>query len=115
MHITPAIISAAYEYIRSVPPANEWKLPPAEQVEFRVTRDKNNLGQHTTYRWTKEHIIYLSSAGICHTDTLLKVLAHEMVHAALAQEGNHSQGHGRAFIAKTLSICASHGWDARAF
>ena len=115
MHLTPNILAAAYEYIRSVAPASDWKLPPAEQVEFRVSRDKNALGTHTTYKWTKEHIITISSSKISHSDTLLQVLAHEMVHAAMAEAGNEPVSHNRAFWERAVPLCANMGWDPKAF
>ena len=115
MHPTPTILAAGYEYIKTVPPAGEWKLPPAEQVEFRVTKDKNKLGQHTTYRWTKEHIIYISAACVSHGDTLLRVLAHEMVHAAMAEAGNDAVSHNRAYWERAVPLCLSMGWDPKAF
>lgn len=115
MHPSPKIIAAAYEFIKTVPPANEWKLPPAEEVEFRVSKDRNTLGQHTTYKWTKEHIIVISSACISHGDTLLRILAHEMVHAACAEAGLNQVNHSRPFWERAIPLCVNMGWDPKAF
>ena len=89
--------------------------PPSEQVEFRVSKDRNNLGQHTTYKWTKEHIIIISSACISHGDTLLRILAHEMVHAATAEAGNNPIAHNRAYWERAVPLCVNMGWDPKAF
>ena len=116
MYPSPKILAAAYEYIKTVPPVNKWKLPPAEEVEFRITKDRNVLGQHTTYRYSRrEHIIYISGARISFGDTLLRVLAHEMVHASLAEEGRNAVSHNKEFHSRAKELCKAMGWDEKDF
>ena len=115
MHPTPEILSAAWDFLRTIEPIKSWKLPPAEQVEFRVTRDRNKFGEHATYKWTKEHIVYISAACVSHCDTLLQTLAHEMTHAAMAEAGNNPTAHNRAFHERAVALCFSMGWDPKAF
>ena len=115
MYPTPETLAAAWDFLRTVEPVKDWKLPPAEQVEFRVTKDRNNLGAHTTYKWTKEHIIYISASCVSHCDTLLRVLAHEMVHAAMAEAGNNPTAHNRAYLERAIALCFNMGWDPKAF
>lgn len=114
MHPTPAILAAGYEFIRSVPPVRGWNLPPSDQVEFRVMRDRTVYGAHTTYAWKREHIIDISAANISHADTLLRALAHEMVHAACAVAGERTE-HGEPFQRRARVLCRAMGWDERAF
>lgn len=115
MHPTPETLSAAWDFLRTIEPIKSWKLPPAEEVEFRITRNKHTLGEHTTYKWTKEHIVWISSVCVSHCDTLLMVLAHEMVHAAMAETGKNSTVHNRSFYERSEPLCLAMGWDPKAF
>src|SRR5690349_18038866 len=46
LRLTPDIIEGAYEFLRMTPPFRGWRLPPADEVEFVVSRHKRYLGYH---------------------------------------------------------------------
>src|SRR3990167_10802079 len=77
--LTPAALSAAYEFLRTTSPFRGWKLPHADEVEFHVTRHRDREADHEVRR--REHTIRVSSRTIKTTDALMQAMAHEMIHA----------------------------------
>lgn len=114
--LTPAMLETAYEYMRSTPPFRGWKLPPAEEVEFHVTRHRDREGDHCAYRYRPEHVIRVSAYYIHATNPLLMVMGHEMIH--MQQEMRRlakPDTHNKDFCAKAARVCRIHGWDLRLF
>jgi hypothetical protein len=114
--LTPHILAAAYEYLRTTPPFRGWKLPSADEVEFCVTQHRDRDGDHSRYHRTDEHIIRVSSYWVKTTDGLMQVVAHEMLHQR--QERMNPairRGHNPAFLRMAARVCAVHGWRAHDF
>ena len=111
--LTPHNLAAAYEYLRATTPFKGWKLPPAEEVEFRVVRDKRIDGQHNFYLGTKrgEHIISVSVPNVHTTTCLLITMAHEMIHAKQTADGVRGRGHNIEFWQLARQICHVHGCE----
>jgi hypothetical protein len=118
LRITPETLTAAYEFLRALPPFAGMKLPPADEVEFRITRRTDEFGR---YQWMgKRHRISISEKSSGNADTLLKSMAHEMNHLSLEQDGLESyrggeNTHNKHFKARAARICKVYGWDAKAF
>jgi SprT-like family len=113
--LTRDMLRAAYDFLNETPPFNKWNLPDGEDVEFKIIRNRDRFGW---YRFNGEkHVIALSSGCIGYTDTLLRTMAHEMIHLheEHAEACTPRQDHSRAFYRWAAQICASHGWDAKAF
>lgn len=115
--LTPAILEAAYEFLRSCPPFNRWKLPCGEEVEFCVILLKDREGDHTTYKGTTDHVIRVSSKRIGHTHSLVVVMAHEMIHARQAVTKTYTAGveHNAEFRRLAAGVCKLHGFDPKTF
>lgn len=117
MILTPDIARAAYDFLRTGPPFR--RLPPGEEVEFRVTRDRTTRGCYTNYVWTKDHIIEISEASVEHLATLFMVMAHEMIHALQHQRGTAGgrgkKGHNAEFHRLAKRVCRQYGFDYRTF
>jgi hypothetical protein len=98
------------------PPFKEWRLPPALEVKFVVSRSKTKRGDYETMPSGK-HCIRISAENHAHTDSLLQTVAHEMVH--LHQAHNQTPGrrsdHGEEFLAFARQVCEVHGFDEKAF
>jgi hypothetical protein len=113
--LTPHMLAAAYDFLRECPPFKGWKLPEAEGIEFRVVRDPTLHGWHKCD--AGNHCISVSEAGVGQTITLLKVVAHEMIH--LWQYNcklDHAHSHHNAKFRTTARVvCEIHGWDVKAF
>src|SRR6266849_10948867 len=81
--LTPEMLEAAYAYLRATPPFDKWKLPEPEDVKFTVSKVKGDYG---AYRWDgKQHTITMSSKMVGYTSTLMKYMAHEMIHMYLEE------------------------------
>lgn len=110
--LTPDLLRSAYEFLRSTPPFRSWKLPPGESVRFHVTRHRDREGDHGVEKGV--HVVRVSSRNIGHTESLLIVLAHEMVH--MYQEAQKVRAaHNPAFCRLSRRVCRYHGWDPKVF
>jgi hypothetical protein len=108
------ILAAAYQYLASTPPFYKWNLPDAEDVAFRVTRTPRFDGEYMFANG--QHYIFISSAGHGHTNTLMKTMAHEMIHLHEQHAGACGKGeHSRAFVRWCEQVCRIHGWDVKSF
>ena len=111
-------LAAAYDFLNTTPPFNKWNLPDAEDVGFRLSRRKKELGR---YQWDgKRHTIIASSLAIGHTSTLMRFLCHEMIHLHLEATGTDSRRggedtHNVAFQKFAAEVCKYHGFDPKAF
>lgn len=109
MHLSADAVVAAYSFLRATRPFNRWRLPDADEIVFTVTGSKVHYG---AANWSKRSL-WVSGRLIGHTDTLLRVLAHEMAHFRADAQGETAV-HGRLWHRAVRSICREHGWDAKA-
>ena len=112
--LTPHMLAAAYEYLRSTPPFRGWKLPHADEVKFTVNRHPSDLG---ACQGGPTCTIEISSVTVGHTDTMLRTMAHEMIHLRQFLHGEETRNsmHNRDFRRKSGQVCRYHGWDVRVF
>lgn len=115
--LTMETLAAAYDYLCTTPPFCDWNLPDAEEIDFKVSRRVSEFGR---YQWVGKHTISMSSKTIGQTTTLLRYLAHEMVHLHLEITGMESKSgglniHNTAFRKFAAQACKFHGWDPKAF
>lgn len=112
MHIAPEMLEAAYSYLLTTPPFRRWKLPPADEVEFRVVRHPDRRGWHKVDNG--RHIICLSDRCIGRTDSLMATMAHEIIHMHGDRKGIRS-AHGAWFKRQAAMACRQHGFDPLLF
>lgn len=115
--LTPAILEAAYEFLRVCPPFKAWRLPPADDVEFHVIARPDREGEYTRYCGTDDHIIGISGKRIGHTSSLIIAMAHEMIHLKQARAKTETKGaeHNAEFGVLSKRVCRIHGWDEKVF
>ena len=111
--LTPRMLEAAYEFLRSTPPFKGWALPANDKVRFRVTRHLDTHGQANGHDDPGPEID-ISTAVVGHTYTLMKALAHEMIHIHLDRSGVRA-AHGAAFKRCAALVCKRHGFDPKEF
>jgi hypothetical protein len=112
--ITVDNLRTAYDYLNTSEPFIRWNLPDGEDVEFRITRSKDNYGTHRLL--DHRHFISISAIMVGHTSTLMAVMAHEMIHVHEAQSAHSEHGkHSVAFKRWAAQVCKAHGFDPRAF
>ena len=73
--LTPEMVAAVYVCLRQFPPFSRRKLPPADEVEFRVSNKRNTMGEYTRYVRTSDHIVTVSALTIGHFSTLANVVS----------------------------------------
>lgn len=115
--LNPDILAAAYDFLAATEPFRRWNLPDSDDVKFRVVRSKWVFGR---YVWDGTHAIEMSSSSIGQTDTLMRFMAHEIIHVHLRLTGMESKSkdpnvHNAAFRKLAARVCATHGWDLKAF
>jgi hypothetical protein len=118
LKLSPELIAAAYEFLRVTAPFRSWRLPPAGEVEFVVSRHRFAVGYHRgARRKTRSHEIGISEVCVGHTNTLLRTMAHEMIHQyqqRARSETAHTE-HNAEFVRLARLVCRYHGWDEREF
>ena len=110
--LKPETLEAAYEYLRTTPPFDRWQLPEGEDIVFKVTRSKHNMGEY--YFHKGKHHIAVSAHLVGHTPTLMALVAHECVHLFQRISCMESKAmHNEAFRKLANSVCKSHGFDPK--
>lgn len=114
IHLTPEILEAAYNYLKTTPPFRRWKLPASDLIEFEVTGSVRFSAEHQR-KSKHRHTISLSCRKIGHTLTIFVAMAHEMVHLFQAIKHGRSVGHNEEFHRCARTICRHHGFDPKDF
>ena len=112
LRLTPERLAAAYDFLRAFPPFDRWRLPPGDEVRFHVAYVDNWYGHYSRLR--RSHRIDISAVTVGHGDTLLRTMAHEMVHVR-QNLLNKSTVHNAEFRRLGGVICSRFGWDPKAF
>ncbi|MBI3676025.1 MAG: SprT-like domain-containing protein [Proteobacteria bacterium] len=118
LRLTPEIIEGAYEFLRLTPPFKNWRLPHADEVEFVVSRHHLHLGYYRGLRRkVHSHEIGISETCVGHTNTLLRAMAHEMIHQyqQRARTETPNTEHNAEFKRLARTVCRHHGWDEKEF
>lgn len=110
------MLPALYEYLRATRPFRGWALPPADEVGFGIIRMANCRGDYDKHRGSRPHFIRLSDRFISFTAGATAVMAHEMVHLALAVNNAPDWAeHGASFSRLAKRVCKLHGFDPKEF
>jgi SprT-like family len=109
LHLTPAMLEAAYELLRVTPPFRNWKLPEADDIEFHVTKfpHRADCGWDGT-----EFTIRVSLTSHDTLKELLETMAHEMCHMRYPNDRAH---HGYLFKRLAAQVCRHHGFNREEF
>lgn len=109
--LSPEMVEAAYEFLLKTPPFRRWRLPPSDDVVFHVTAHRSQMGAYETSG--KDHSMFISARMVGHTDTLIRVVAHEMAHMRQQAMGDRSLAHNANFFRLTARISKYHGFDPK--
>lgn len=125
LNLSAAMLERAYDFLVVTPPFYTWGMPFADEVEFAVIRNENYLGFFSVQRretafgylsleeWGK---IEISDRCCGHTDTLLRAMAHEMIHLYQWHSGKDTRSkHNADFKRRAKRVCEAHGWDPKLF
>lgn len=117
LKLTPKILEGAYTYLVETDPFVSWNLPDAEDVIFKIVKDRTLHGWHYFKRLPRkklQHYIAASTNTVGHSMTLITSLAHEMCHMQEAELGL-KPGHGPVFQRLAKHVCKFHGFDPKSF
>src|SRR5690349_19060220 len=78
LRLTPDMLAAGYDFLRTTDPFRRWKLPEADELGFHVVRKAGLSADFGVEAGIP--FIRLSEASNGHIDTVLASLAHEMIH-----------------------------------
>ena len=105
---TPKTIEAMYLMLCQMKPFKSWNLPNTSEIDFVVTDDEDAYG---TYVFDNDiHIITISKAKCSHFETILKTLAHEMIHMKRHRTKSWDQ-HDAVFRRYAKAIADEFGFD----
>lgn len=111
---TPDHLRASYDYLRAFRPFNRWPMPDSATLAFRVTRERNTAGWYI--RVGDAHKIIVSARHAGSHLTVLKIVAHEMIHLKQAIVGTESPANHNADYKRLAAIvCRAWGWDDKDF
>ncbi len=111
------MVEAQYELLKLTPPFTRWKLPPADDVIFKITNAKDREAHFVIRTDGTDPEIAVSNHHINTLDQLAQALAHEMVHLYmdLNKINGGPTGHGFRFQRLARSVCRHHCWDITRF
>ena len=115
IQISIETVEATYELLRTTEPFKRWKLPEADDISFRISRDNNNRGE---FHVDAKGIPWITANQKYHStlDELLKTVAHEMCHLVEYRAGARNDvQHGYIFNDLANIVCKRHSFDRGAF
>jgi len=112
LRLTPDMLAAAYDFMRTTEPFRLWSLPESDELGFCVVRDPALSADFGLREGMP--CIRVSEASNGHTVTLLSTLSHEMVHLRQHLTGDREH-HGPRFKRMAARVCAVHGFDPKIF
>jgi hypothetical protein len=101
-------LEAMYLMLNQMKPFKYWNLPNTACINFVVTDEEDAYG---SYIFDDEiHIITISKAKCSHFETILKTLAHEMIHMKRHRTKAWDQ-HDAVFRRYAKAIADEFGFD----
>jgi len=115
MKLTPVILKEIYEVLSICEPFDKWNMPYADEIKFEVTQDMDCMG---TYLYDDgsdfEHTITISAARCGHLDTVIRTMAHEMIHCS--RHGTVTDAwlkHDKTFRNRARLVSQAMGFDEK--
>lgn len=106
--INKDMLGPAYDYLRATKPFSGWKLPPADEVVFKIVPHKGHCA-HYIMRGDGRHEIGLSAHWHPRHVMLLSTMGHEMVHMRQEIAGLRTRAmHNADFWRCADRICKAH-------
>ena len=112
LRLTPDMLAAGYDFLRTTTPFLRWRLPESDELRFHVVRHavlSADFGVEAGMPF-----IRISEGCNGHSVTLLASLAHEMIHLRQYLTGDREL-HGPRFQRMAAKVCAAHGFDPKIF
>lgn len=115
--LTPEMMEGVYEYLRATQTLRALKLPHADEIGLKVTRDTDCYGWMHGDKRSKNADIGISEVCVGSSDVLVRTMAHEMIHLyqhrACTETSNTK--HNAEYRRIARAVCAELVFDFRAF
>jgi hypothetical protein len=83
---TPDMLAHCYDMvIASSRTLKSWKLPPSEDIKFKITNHKDRFAHHEVVGGV--HILAFSACYVSRFETLISTMVHEIIHVHQDQAG----------------------------
>ena len=102
--VTPETVRATYEHLLAFPPFCNWKMHPAKKLTFLIVPYTGEYAQFDTEKME----LRVSAAAMSKHHTLLKKVAHEMIHVYEHASGRWTTTHDTAFFFKCRDRVCKH-------
>lgn len=110
--LTTENCAAMYDFLVVTEPFVKWNLPDSEDVIFRIFKDSSCMGWYV--KENGRHVLGMSASRIGQSFTLMRVMAHEMIHLHQEHAGFAGKSeHGRAFYKLSSIVARHHGFDPK--
>ena len=110
MKLTPKGLASIYLMLRTFKPFCGWHLPEISSIEFKVTNEIDVMGTYIFCDLTDKHQITISRARNGHLSTVIRTLAHEMIHLKRANTSKWDK-HDAVFRKLAAQISNELGFD----
>ena len=108
--VTRSTCIAVYELLIQLPPIKAWRLPPSKDLIFVVRNLPDVYGMFEP----EPHKITISSAKHAHLDTVIRTMAHEMIHLHLfLRKDPDWDKHTKVFLDAAEKVSHSLGFDPK--
>lgn len=113
MKLTPTILKQIYITLSICEPFSKWNLPLADEIKFIVTDDIDTMGTYYYDDGEKHaHTITISKARCGFIETVIRVMAHEMIHASRHDTITEAwTKHDKTFRYRAHQIGTTLGYD----
>lgn len=117
LHLTPEMLESQYELLKLTPPFRGWKLPPADDIIFKIINWKDREAHFVVRKGGGEPEIAISTHYVKTLNQLAQCLAHEMIHLHMDRKKMHPgpTAHNWRFKRFAKTVCRTHGWDLEGF
>jgi hypothetical protein len=113
MKITPKILESIYLTLAKCEPFTKWDLPPSELCRFLIVDDHSVMA---TYEYdeslARPHIFCISKARCGWYDTIVRSMAHEMLHCSSHKSGKWNF-HDATFKRRKTQVGLELGFDPK--
>jgi hypothetical protein len=110
--ITPETVKATYLYLLNFPPFSRWQMIKPERLTFLVVDYSSEYARYAPDRME----IRVSNVTVSKQQTLLKKMAHEMIHVHEHAVDRWSKKHDSAFFIKCRDqVCRHFDFDPADF
>ena len=115
MIFTPDHLHATYDFMRHFKPFCRWKLPPGDEIAFKLTLEQKTSGYCQPDR--DQHWIAVSHKCAGTIYTLQRIMGHEMIHLKqmLAKTETNGAEHNAEFRELAKNVCREWNWDVLDF